>query len=324
MRPFPRGVFCLTDPGSDFADPLSEQATFAIDSLPAPSSGQSPSIAAPEADIDSLAACFAATSMAGSEQPRKDSKVESFSGRPRQPGGTEHHPPPETSGAPKAVGTLAGKEDCLIRTRKLVGISGGINKRRKPTQRTTTSTGKCERTASIEYLPASVFCYDSTSMVREKGNCDGGSGIGESAGSGSGGVEEQRSHGGQRRTPVNGFVCTGVTDKGTGLSVSPEDATSASPADQGFESHKSKEEQVVNEHLKLLVLLHHVHTCKVRDDNACAVTECAGIKRMWGHARACDGHACKVSFERCHFFVCLPVIVFFVACLLFHYNCIYM
>lgn len=148
---------------------------------------------------------------------------------------------------------------------------------------TASSSHKVERTASTECLATSALCY-SASPFGENDDCEGGKGRGEEGG------ERPQNNTGSGYADSS-FSLKDGEEQQPGAIPTAEDATSPSPVDQTFQSPESKEEQVIKERLKVLVLLHHVYTCQA--DGACTVSDCGGLKRMWGHARACDGHACK-------------------------------
>ena len=276
-----------------------------------------------EAEIDTLSANLEATHvsvrMAGSGPRDKGSKVvgakQSSSGRGCH---NEQQSPPGTRYGSHEADTLTERVvEYSGRIRKQTDSGAGVNKRTRmtPTLGTPSSNNNLERTTSTECPASSAFCCRASAFGECENYCgsigrgEGMGGVSEQSGSTDGrSMDEQQAHSiGRLGGTADELVSTGMTEEGASFSLlhdskirqpqavsTSEDSTWVSSVDRNC---KRKEEEITNEHRKLLVLLHHVYTCN-KADGGCPVTGCPILKRMWGHARVCDGKACNeaVSF----------------------------
>eukprot|EP00752_Nemacystus_decipiens_P014927 g13288.t1 len=99
-------------------------------------------------------------------------------------------------------------------------------------------------------------------------------------------------------SPVNSFVGidaaeeTATFSPGDDGEIEPvfaaEDDTSECSFGQSF---NNKGDEIIDEQRSLLIVLHHIFTCS-KEEGECWATDCDDLKRIWGHARACDRQGC--------------------------------
>eukprot|EP00752_Nemacystus_decipiens_P014935 g13295.t1 len=107
-------------------------------------------------------------------------------------------------------------------------------------------------------------------------------------------------------SPVNSFVgidaaeetatCSPGDDGEIEESVfAAEDDTSECSFGQNF---NDKGDEIIDEQRSLLIVLHHIYTCS-KEEGECWATNCDDLKRIWGHARACDRQDCDEAGGLC-------------------------
>eukprot|EP00752_Nemacystus_decipiens_P014939 g13298.t1 len=258
---------------------------------------------ASEASIASLTKRFADTVVAarqldcvsklmvGSDQPGEASKIvkaiSSLSAGPHQPVGANQRPPAETGRAR----TRPTREEIEARSSKRVRVDPSC-------------WDDSKSNTSTEHAPASAFRHR-TSTVAGKNQCEGCGGSGQERreppkqdlGVWMGIGVDKGDHASQPKTsPVNDVVGVGVTDEAASCSPGDDgEIESVSSAEDDTsecsfgESLNKKGDDIIDEQRSLLIVLHHIYTCR-KEEGECRVTDCAGMKRIWGHARACDRH----------------------------------